>query len=263
MSAGPAAGVRQAGVPQGPRLPGADPARRRARAAPARVRDQAARLGEALPAGRRRGRRDGRDARAGGVAGAAAGGARRPRSTSRASCTRCCATSARSPASAAPGSTRSSGRRGWGRFARAPTSTARRSSACTRALHVLGDAIDHYEEVIGETVPDKLPMPLQRPPPRGRAVPALRDDDRGRLLRRAPDELLPDLPDRREGAQGPPPLAAAEVSAPVARLADRRDSAEGRKRERGGDCEDLLPGRARVARRRARGPSAARSRGRR
>ena len=29
------------------------------------------------------------------------------------------------------------------------------------ALHVLGDAIDHYEEVIGETVPDKLPMPLE------------------------------------------------------------------------------------------------------
>jgi len=28
-------------------------------------------------------------------------------------------------------------------------------------LHVLGDAIDHYEEVIGVTVPDKLPMPLQ------------------------------------------------------------------------------------------------------
>jgi formamidopyrimidine-DNA glycosylase len=29
------------------------------------------------------------------------------------------------------------------------------------AFGVLGDAIDHYEEVIGETVPDKLPMPLQ------------------------------------------------------------------------------------------------------
>ena len=29
------------------------------------------------------------------------------------------------------------------------------------ALHVLGDAIDHYEEVIGDTVPDKLPMPLK------------------------------------------------------------------------------------------------------
>ena len=30
-----------------------------------------------------------------------------------------------------------------------------------RALAVLGGAIDHYEKVIGETVPDKLPMPLQ------------------------------------------------------------------------------------------------------
>ena len=29
------------------------------------------------------------------------------------------------------------------------------------SMHVLGDAIDHYEEVIGDTVPDKLPMPLQ------------------------------------------------------------------------------------------------------
>ena len=30
-----------------------------------------------------------------------------------------------------------------------------------RALAVLGGAIEHYEEVIGEPVPDKLPMPLQ------------------------------------------------------------------------------------------------------
>jgi formamidopyrimidine-DNA glycosylase len=29
------------------------------------------------------------------------------------------------------------------------------------ALHVLGDAIEHYEDVIGEELPDKLPMPLQ------------------------------------------------------------------------------------------------------
>jgi formamidopyrimidine-DNA glycosylase len=29
------------------------------------------------------------------------------------------------------------------------------------ALHVLGDAIGHYEKVVGEQVPDKLPMPLQ------------------------------------------------------------------------------------------------------
>ncbi|HZO05259.1 MAG TPA: DNA-formamidopyrimidine glycosylase family protein [Solirubrobacterales bacterium] len=29
------------------------------------------------------------------------------------------------------------------------------------ALHVLGDAIDHYERMIGPEVPDKVPMPLQ------------------------------------------------------------------------------------------------------
>jgi formamidopyrimidine-DNA glycosylase len=29
------------------------------------------------------------------------------------------------------------------------------------ALHVLGDAIEHYEQTIGEAVPDKVPMPLQ------------------------------------------------------------------------------------------------------
>jgi formamidopyrimidine-DNA glycosylase len=29
------------------------------------------------------------------------------------------------------------------------------------ALHVLGDAIDHYEETIGAEVPDKVPMPLK------------------------------------------------------------------------------------------------------
>jgi formamidopyrimidine-DNA glycosylase len=29
------------------------------------------------------------------------------------------------------------------------------------ALHLLGDAIDHYEETIGEQVPDKVPMPLR------------------------------------------------------------------------------------------------------
>jgi formamidopyrimidine-DNA glycosylase len=29
------------------------------------------------------------------------------------------------------------------------------------ALHVLGDAIEHYEETVGEALPDKLPMPLR------------------------------------------------------------------------------------------------------
>jgi formamidopyrimidine-DNA glycosylase len=34
-------------------------------------------------------------------------------------------------------------------------------AALHEALGVLGEAIDHYEDVIGETVPDKMPMPLQ------------------------------------------------------------------------------------------------------
>ena len=29
------------------------------------------------------------------------------------------------------------------------------------SLHVLGDAIDHYEDVVGDEVPNKMPMPLQ------------------------------------------------------------------------------------------------------
>ena len=29
------------------------------------------------------------------------------------------------------------------------------------ALHVLGDAIEHYEQTVGEELPDKLPMPLR------------------------------------------------------------------------------------------------------
>jgi formamidopyrimidine-DNA glycosylase len=39
------------------------------------------------------------------------------------------------------------------------------------ALHVLGDAIDHYEQVIGDTVPDKMPMPLQVHRREGEACP--------------------------------------------------------------------------------------------
>jgi formamidopyrimidine-DNA glycosylase len=39
------------------------------------------------------------------------------------------------------------------------------------ALHVLGDAIDHYEETIGEQVPDKVPMPLQVHKREGRPCP--------------------------------------------------------------------------------------------
>jgi formamidopyrimidine-DNA glycosylase len=39
--------------------------------------------------------------------------------------------------------------------------SAEEVSSLHAALAVLGGAIDHYEEVIGETIPDKMPMPLQ------------------------------------------------------------------------------------------------------
>ena len=40
------------------------------------------------------------------------------------------------------------------------------------ALHVLGDAIDHYEETIGAEVPDKVPMPLRSTSARASPAPA-------------------------------------------------------------------------------------------
>ena len=81
------------------------------------------------------------------------------------------------------------------------------------ALGVLGGAIEHYEEVIGEQVPDKMPMPLQVHRREGEPCPRCGTDDRGRLLQGAPDQLLPAGADRRAGAQGPAALAAAEVAA--------------------------------------------------
>ena len=84
-----------------------------------------------------------------------------PRSTSRATSTPCCATRKTSPASAAPGSTRSSGRRASRPFKKGTELDAEEVERLHAALHVLGDAIDHYEETIGPEVPDKVPMPLQ------------------------------------------------------------------------------------------------------
>ena len=73
------------------------------------------------------------------------------------------------------------------------------------ALHVLGDAIDHYEETLAErrAAARQSPEAAADPQARGRALPTLRDDDRGGLLLRAPDELLPAGADRRQGAQRP------------------------------------------------------------
>ncbi|MFN8151739.1 MAG: DNA-formamidopyrimidine glycosylase family protein [Solirubrobacterales bacterium] len=46
-------------------------------------------------------------------------------------------------------------------FKKAADLDAAELEALHDALGVLGRAIDHYEEVVGETIPDKMPMPLQ------------------------------------------------------------------------------------------------------
>ena len=90
----------------------------------------------------------------------------RPRSsrrwwTSPATCTRCCATSARSRASGARGWTRSCGRAELSPFKKGSELDEAETERLRLAVgERLGAALDHYEEVIGPTVPDKLPMPL-------------------------------------------------------------------------------------------------------
>ena len=133
----------------------------------------------------------------------AAGGARR--------CTPCCATSTSSPASAARGSTRSCGARSSRRSSAATTSSAGRPSAARRDRRAPGGALEHYEQVLRSRCPTSCPA-AAGPPPSGRAVPALRHDARGGPLRGLRDELLPGVPDGRQGPQGPPAVAAAEVA---------------------------------------------------
>ena len=123
----PAAALRHARLAPRPRVAGARAARGRPRAAPAGVRDAAAGLGEAAALGRGRRRRRGRRPRPRRVPGAAAPRSSRGCSTSPATSTRCCATSARSPASAARGSTSCSGPPGCRPSRRARTWTRRSS----------------------------------------------------------------------------------------------------------------------------------------
>ena len=76
----------------------------------------------------------------------------------------------------------------------------------------LGRVLDVYEEQVAAPAAGEVPEADERPRPPGRAVPALRDGARGRLLRGLRDELLPALPDRGPDPQGPAPLAAAQVT---------------------------------------------------
>ena len=76
----------------------------------------------------------------------------------------------------------------------------------------LGGAIDHYEQVVHAADPRQAAAAARRPPPSGRALPALRRPARGRLLRGLRDVLLPHLPDRGQAAQGPAAQSPVEVA---------------------------------------------------
>ena len=61
-------------------------------------------------------------------------------------------------------------------FKKAADLTADELEALHSALGVLDRAIDHYEEVVGESVPDKMPMPLQVHRREGEACPRCGDE---------------------------------------------------------------------------------------
>ena len=76
----------------------------------------------------------------------------------------------------------------------------------------LGRVLEVYEQRGPAPAAGEVPEAHARARAPGRAVPALRDRARGRLLRGLRDDLLPALPDRGQGPQGPPPVAAAQVA---------------------------------------------------
>ena len=78
---------------------------------------------------------------------------------------------------------------------------------------MLGGALEHYEEVVERVAARQGADAAPGAPPRRRAVPALRHDDRGGALQGLRHVLLPGRADRRPRVEGSPALAAAEVSA--------------------------------------------------
>ena len=78
---------------------------------------------------------------------------------------------------------------------------------------MLGDAIDHYEEVVGDRVPDKLPMPLRVHRREGEPCPRCGTTIEAVYFAEHQTNYCPTEPDGRQGAEGPAALAAAEVGA--------------------------------------------------
>ena len=98
-------------------------------------------------------------------------------------------------------------------FKRGSDLDAMRPSPCaTRSTSVSAAPSSLLRADAGAAAPRQAAVAAHRPPSQRRALPTLRHHARGRLLRGLRDVLLPGLPDRRQGAQGPPVLAATEVA---------------------------------------------------
>ena len=79
------------------------------------------------------------------------------------------------------------------------------------ALHVLGDAIDHYEETIGPEVPDKVPMPLQVHKREGEPCPRCGTTIEAVFFSEHQTNYCPQGADRRPRPQRPAALETAQV----------------------------------------------------
>ena len=81
------------------------------------------------------------------------------------------------------------------------------------ALHVLGDAIEHYEQTIGPDLPDKLPMPLQVHRREGEPCPRCGTTIEAVYFAEHQTNYCPKEQTGGPGAEGPAALAAAQVAA--------------------------------------------------
>ncbi|CAA9529817.1 MAG: Formamidopyrimidine-DNA glycosylase, partial [uncultured Solirubrobacteraceae bacterium] len=209
---GPAPALPQEGVAARQDLPAAPALRRRPRAAPARVRHAPGRLGEGPARRGPPGRRRGGHPRARGVARPPRGPARPARRPGRPAAARRPARPARhrrhrpllggrDPVDRPPVAVQARRRPRRGDGGGAARGDLRAPGRRPGALRGAG----------GAPHPGQDADAAAGPPPRGRAVPALRHDARSRPLRVLRHGLLPGGPDGRQGAQGSPPVASAEV----------------------------------------------------
>ena len=133
------------------------------------------------------------------------------RATTRGACTRSCATSARSPASAAGTATTSCIARGCRRRrARASSRADERRALLDAVREVLADALEVERRRTGG-LPTKIGDHFTVHGKYGDAVPSVRRGPAADRVRVARGHVLPGVPDRRQGARRPAAVAAGPI----------------------------------------------------